>query len=176
MIIFVKLVMIMEHADMRKDINEKKEMTMTKDVLLSIKGLQIGENEQNDTIEVISPGDYYFRNGKHFFLYEEVMEGQKESTKNMIKVRDDYMELTKKGAVNVHMIFEKNKKNITYYNTPYGSLLVGIDAYRVDVQEEEGEITVEVEYALEVNNEHLADCHIRILANPKQDPEFKLIQ
>lgn len=33
---------------------------MTKDVLLSIKGLQIGENEQNDTIEVISPGDYYF--------------------------------------------------------------------------------------------------------------------
>ena len=32
---------------------------MTKDVLLSIKGLQIGENEQNDTIEVISPGDYY---------------------------------------------------------------------------------------------------------------------
>ena len=58
---------------------------MTKDVLLSIKGLQIGENEQNDTIEVISPGDYYFRNGKHFFMYEEVMEGQKESTRNMIK-------------------------------------------------------------------------------------------
>ena len=116
---------------------------MTKDVLLSIKGLQIGENEQNDTIEVISPGDYYFRNGKHFFMYEEVMEGQKESTRNMIKVRDNYMELTKKGAVNVHMIFEKNKKNITYYNTPYGSLLVGIDAYRVDVQEKEEEITVE---------------------------------
>ena len=86
---------------------------MTKDVLLSIKGLQIGENEQNDTIEVISPGDYYFRNGKHFFMYEEVMEGQKESTRNMIKVRDNYMELTKKGAVNVHMIFEKNKKNTT---------------------------------------------------------------
>lgn len=83
---------------------------MTKDVLLSIKGLQIGENEQNDTIEVISPGDYYFRNGKHFFMYEEVMEGQKESTRNMIKVRDNYMELTKKGAVNVHMIFEKIKK------------------------------------------------------------------
>ena len=68
------------------------------------------------------------------------MEGQKESTRNMIKVRDNYMELTKKGAVNVHMIFEKNKKNITYYNTPYGSLLVGIDAYRVDVQEISGEI------------------------------------
>ncbi len=38
------------------------------------------------------------------------------------------------------------------------------------------EITVEVEYALEINNEHLADCHIRILANPKQNPEFKLVK
>ena len=34
----------------------------------------------------------------------------------------------------------------------------------------------EVEYALEINNEHLADCHIRILANPKQDPAFKLVR
>ena len=55
-------------------------------------------------------------------------------------------------------------------------MLVGIDAYRVDVQEKEEEITVEVEYALEINNEHLADCHIRILANPKQDPAFKLVR
>ena len=53
-------------------------------------------------------------------------------TKNIIKVSKDYMELTKKGIVNVHMVFEKNKKNVTYYHTPYGSLLIGIDAYRVD--------------------------------------------
>ena len=149
---------------------------MTKEVLLAIRGLQVAEGEQNDTIEVVSPGDYYFRNGKHFFLYEEVAEGHKESTKNIIKVRDDYMELTKKGVVNVHMIFEKDKKNVTYYHTPYGSLLVGIDAYRVDVKESEEEITVDVEYALDVNNEHLANCHIRIVANPKQNPGFTLLK
>ena len=149
---------------------------MTKEVLLSIRGLQVAEGEQNDTIEVVSPGDYYFRNGKHFFLYEEVAEGHKESTKNIIKVRDNYMELTKKGVVNVHMIFEKDKKNVTYYHTPYGSLLVGIDAYRVDVKETGEEITVDVEYALEVNNEHLANCHIRIVANPRQNAGFTLLK
>lgn len=53
---------------------------------------------------------------------------------------------------------------------------MGIDAYRVDVQEKEEEITVEVEYALEINNEHLADCHIRILANPKYNSAFKLVR
>ena len=101
---------------------------MTKEVLLAIRGLQIAEDEQKDTVETISPGEYYFRNGKHFFLYEDVEEGQTKVTKNIIKVSKDYMELTKKGIVNVHMVFEKNKKNVTYYHTPYGSLLIGIDA------------------------------------------------
>jgi uncharacterized beta-barrel protein YwiB (DUF1934 family) len=148
---------------------------MTKEVLLSVKGLQIGVDNQSDTIETISPGEYYFRGGKHYFLYEEVMEGQTKPTKNIVKVTKDYMELTKKGEVNVHMIFERSKKNVTYYYTPYGSLLMGIDAYRVDVREEEDQIYVEVEYALEINNEHLANCRIRMKAIPRRESEFKLI-
>ena len=84
-------------------------------------------------MEVITPGDYYFRNGKHFFLYEETAEGENETTRNMIKVTDNYMELTKKGSVSVHMIFECGKKHVTYYHTPYGSLLVGIEACRIEV-------------------------------------------
>ena len=148
---------------------------MTKEVLLAIRGLQIAEDEQKDTVETISPGEYYFRNGKHFFLYEDVEEGQTKVTKNIIKVSIDYMELTKKGIVNVHMVFEKNKKNVTYYHTPYGSLLIGIYAYRVDIAEEEDEIVVEVEYELEINNEHVADCHIRLKANPQRSTEFHIL-
>lgn len=148
---------------------------MTKEVLLSIRGLQIAQNSQSDTVELITPGEYYFRNGKHYFLYEEVQEGTQETTKNIIKVTDDYMELTKKGVVNVHMIFERSKKNVTYYYTPYGSLLVGIDAYRVEVREEESKMEVEVEYALEINNEHLANCRIKIVANARRESEFKLV-
>lgn len=149
---------------------------MTKEVLLSIRGLQIAPDDQKDTVEVYTPGQYYFRNGKHFFLYEEVEEGTKKVTKNVIKVTEDYMELTKKGLVNVHMVFEKNKKNVTYYYTPYGSLLVGIDAYRVHVEEQEEEILIDVEYELEVNNEHLANCHIGIKANPKGGRVFTLLK
>lgn len=148
---------------------------MTKDILLSIRGLQITEDTQKDTVEVITPGEYYFRNGKHFFLYEEAEEGKQEITKNIIKVTDDYMEVTKKGAVNVHMVFEKNKKNVTYYNTPFGSLLIGIDAYRVDVTQTPEEIEAYVEYALEVNNEHLANCRIRIKANSRAERAFHLM-
>ena len=153
----------------------QRNTNMTKDILLSIRGLQITEDTQQDTVEVITPGEYYFRNGKHYFLYEEVEEGKQEITKNIIKVTDGYMEVTKKGVVNVHMVFEKNKKNVTYYNTPFGSLLIGIDAYRVDVTQTPEEISTYVEYALEVNNEHLANCRITMKASARSEGEFHLL-
>lgn len=148
---------------------------MTKEVLLSIQGLQVTDDNQSDTTEVIAPGEYYFRNGRHFLLYDEVSEEKQEVTKNIIKVSNDSMELTKRGIVNVHMVFEKDKKNVTYYYTPYGSLLVGINAYHIAVTEEAEKLVVDVKYALEINNEHLANCHIQIQATPRRDEGFKLV-
>ena len=148
---------------------------MTKDVLLSIKGLQFANEQDTEPVEVITSGDYYKRNGKHYILYDEVMEGQEESTRNIIKVQNDYMELTKKGVVNVHMVFEKNKQNVTYYYTPYGGLQIGIDAERVSVDERDEEIQVEVLYGLDINNEHLANCRITLTAVPRGSRHFTLL-
>ena len=140
---------------------------MVKDVLLSVQGLQMSPEDGSDTIELITSGEYYYRNDKHYLLYEEVTEGFAKPTKNVIKAAPNYMELTKKGVVNVHMVFEKNQKNITYYYTPYRSLQIGIDATRVDVFETEDSILIDVEYGLEINCEFIANCHIKIHAKPK---------
>ncbi len=147
---------------------------MTKEVLVSVRGLQNTPEGQNDTVETISPGVYYFKNGKHYFIYEEVMEGLQENIKNMVKVSENRMELIKKGGVSVHMLFEKKKKNVTYYYTPFGNLMVGIDAYYVDIHETDDEITVEVEYALDINNEHVSNCHIRLQAQAQGSGQFHL--
>lgn len=40
------------------------------------------------------------------------------------------------------MMFEKDKKNVTYYYTPYGNLLIGIDATKVQVEETEHNLSV----------------------------------
>lgn len=58
------------------------------------------------------------------------------------------------------MVFEENKKNLTNYATPFGDILIGIDARKVTVQDEEDNIHVEVEYALEANYEFLSECRI----------------
>lgn len=148
---------------------------MTKDVIITICGLQAGPQTDGEPIEMITTGEYYNKNGKHYLLYEEVMEGESQVTKNRIKVAPDYMELTKNGVVSVHMVFEKGKKNLTHYYTPYGSLMIGIDAKRVELKENEDEMDIEVNYALELNQEHAADCNIKINVKSKGSKDFKLI-
>ena len=43
---------------------EDKEKKMTKDVVVSLKGLQLAPDQQSDAVEVIAPGEYYIRNNK----------------------------------------------------------------------------------------------------------------
>lgn len=147
---------------------------MTKDVLVKISGLQFAGEEDSDSIEVITSGTYYQKNGKHYILYDEVMEGTTDVTKNMIKIGDNSMEVTRKGPATVHMMFEKDKKNISYYYTPFGNLLIGIDAKAIQIAESDLDINVKVDYALEINYEHVADCHITVAIKSKDAKNFKL--
>lgn len=135
---------------------------MTKEVLISIKGLQFVEEEGNEPVEVITCGKYYRKNGKHYVIYEEISEDELLPVKSVVKLSDTCLEITKKGAVNVHMMFERDKKNITYYYTQYGSLLIGVEARKLEVTETEERIRADVEYTLEINYEHIADCTITI--------------
>lgn len=72
------------------------------------------------------------------------------------------LSISKRGFTNVEMIFEKNKRNMTNYVTPYGTLLVGIDTDRIDIRENDDSINIDIDYALDINYEHLADCRIRM--------------
>ncbi|MBQ8627467.1 MAG: DUF1934 domain-containing protein [Agathobacter sp.] len=148
---------------------------MTKEVIITICGLQAGPDADGEPIEMITTGEYYYKNNKHYILYEEVMEGETATNKNRIKIAPGSMELTKSGLVSVHMLFEENQKNVTHYHTPYGTLLMGIDAKKVDIVETENEINVAVDYALELNQEHAADCDIKINIKSKGAGGFKLV-
>lgn len=149
---------------------------MTKDVLLTIRGLQFATQDDTpeEPVEVITPGDYYKKNNKHYVVYDEVMEGFEGTNRNVLKVGEDFFEITKKGIVNVHMIFEKNKKNVTYYHTPYGNLLIGIDAKELKITETEENIDININYDMDVNYEFLANCNIKVNIKSKEAKDFSL--
>lgn len=47
---------------------------MTKEIILSIKGLQTGVDEDAQGTEVIALADYYKKNDSHYVIYEELTE------------------------------------------------------------------------------------------------------
>lgn len=149
---------------------------MTKEVIASVSGLQfVTTQDGGEAIETISPAEYYYRNDAHYLRYEEPDEDTGNITSNLVKYRDGVLEITRKGYVNVHMIFEKDKKNLTNYLTPFGAIMIGIDTSEILFEESEDCILLEVRYALDVNYERLADCILKIRITPKQNG-IKLMQ
>lgn len=110
-------------------------------VFIKIKGLYTGTMEegfqsdgenideietQDDEIEVINVGTYSVVNGKEYIRYEEVYDDSQERSSSIIKIDGDSVEVTKKGVVSTKMRFTMGSKNMTYYQTPYGNMSLGI--------------------------------------------------
>ena len=52
---------------------------MTRDVLVTISGLQVMQQESGvEPVDLITAGDYYKKNDKHYVIFDEVMEKLKE--------------------------------------------------------------------------------------------------
>ncbi len=136
---------------------------MTKDVSIQIIGKQsYPEGEKLETTTEVK-AEYYFRNGSHYVIYEEKEEGFTQENKCMLKVHERYVELTKKGLVRSYMVFEEGKLHMTEYHTPFGMILLGVRTKMVEVKEEEKVLRIHIDYALESNEEHMANCNIQIV-------------
>ena len=60
---------------------------MNKEVLIHVRGLQMMDADGDaEPIEIVVPGQYYFRNGSHYLRYEEILEDFPEPTVNYIKM------------------------------------------------------------------------------------------
>ncbi len=138
---------------------------MTKDVLLSITGLFTEDNETNDGVETLSPAQFHKKDEASYIFYEEIIEGVPGITKSRIKYSGKTLELIRRGELSVHLMFEEGKRTLNTYQMPLGNLIVGLDTKTVEIEEEEDEIRIHVDYSMEINYQHVSDNDIRIVVN-----------
>ncbi len=136
---------------------------MTKDVLLSITGLYAEDNETSDSIESLSPAEFYVKEDVYYIFYEEIIDGMVGITKSRIKYQDKCFELTRKGEMNVHLLFEEGKKTLNTYQMPYGTLVVGLDTKSIEKTESEDEIKIHIAYTMEINYQQVSDTDIDVV-------------
>lgn len=142
---------------------------MNREVELVLSGLHDTEGTSDkDAVKTVQTAQYFKRNDSHYLLYEENMEGFDGACKSRIKFRDNLLELTRQGGVEMHMIFEENKRHVVPYNTPYGQLMLGIETRRVQVEEQEDQIRVTVEYTLDQEGEPFSESCLKLHIRGKQ--------
>ena len=145
-------------------------MTETEsDVWIKVRGMQFSPDTTDpEETEIIISGRYYKKNGKRYLRYEEILPDESGVTKNTVKISSDAVDILKDGPVNTHMLFQKNQKTNSYYYTPFGNLLIGLNTEHINILETDTSLLVEVRYGLELNNHHLADCKVSISADAKE--------
>lgn len=134
---------------------------MTKEVLIRISGLHLMESDQ-DQVEMILTGEYYWKNGKHYLVYDEVVEGFEGKVHNLVKITPGVMEIRKQGITTANMVFEQGKKRMTRYATPMGEMIIEIGTNQIQVDTQEDKLKVSVDYGLDINYEHVSDCTISV--------------
>jgi uncharacterized beta-barrel protein YwiB (DUF1934 family) len=141
---------------------------MKEKVFVKVKGLQFANGqEEEDIIEVINVGRYRIINGSEYVKYDEVYEESTQKSTNTIKISEKCVEITKKGLVTAHMSFVEGEKTMTFYDTPYGSIYLGIFAQNIQIERGEDDIRISIDYSIDMNYEKVADSHIDIEISSK---------
>lgn len=143
---------------------------MTKEVFVSIKGKQIGaDGTEEELIESICFGNYYEKNGKIYIMYDEQPEGISTKISNTIKISNEQVEHTKKGAIGSQMVFRENETINSCYQTPYGDMLMSITTSKMYLSKSTDLIEIVLCYSIEMNGSHLSDSKVTITVSSKSD-------
>ncbi len=126
---------------------------MKKDVIISIKGMQSFEAQEEDTIELVTAGRLTSHGTDGYLLsYEESELTGLEGTCTTFRVQRDKVSLIRTGAVCSQMTFELGRKHTALYQTPFGSMEVGISAKQIDMGLNDHGGHLNIDYAIEIDH------------------------
>ncbi|MFZ5968829.1 MAG: DUF1934 domain-containing protein [Bacillota bacterium] len=91
-----------------------------KNVLLKIQGTQKMSDGEENTIELVTEGKLYEKPNAIYLVYEESEISGLEGCTTTVKVSKDKVYMRRFGVNNSEIVFEKGKRYVTNYNTPYG--------------------------------------------------------
>lgn len=135
---------------------------MKDDVIISICGLQYPEDGDDDEVELITAGSYYCKDGSYYITYEESEITGMNGTTTTLKVDKDCVTLSRSGPVSTQLIFERGQKHMSYYETMFGSLLVGVNAHTVKTCLDDDGGDIEVDYSVEIDHALAGESIFRV--------------
>lgn len=144
---------------------------MTDNVIISIKGTQVSAEGGPDEMELVTAGVLNREGeGRYTISYEESELTGLEGTTTVVRVDGPRVTLLREGSINSQMVFEEGQRHLSMYETPYGSLSVGILTRRMRSTLGEAGGDLEIDYAIEID--HLLAGQNIFRMNVKKDPSI----
>ena len=126
---------------------------MTENVIISIKGKQLYAESSPDEMELVTSGTLQRESGGGYTVsYQESELTGLEGTTTKLHIDGGRVTLLREGSINSQMVFEEGRRHLSMYETPYGSLSVGVNTRRMRSTVGEAGGDLEIDYAIEIDN------------------------
>ena len=125
---------------------------MEEQVVISVEGTQKLIGEEKQVITIVTDGRMKREGDTVYLSYDETEMTGMEGTTTTFAVNKDHVVLTRTGAIQSQMIFEKGKKNVGLYDLGFGALTIGVKARRLEnrLGPEGGHL--EISYGIEIED------------------------
>ena len=139
---------------------------MKKEVVLSIQGTQKYQDQEPETIELVTEGTMEFRDGGWDISYEESALTGLEGVTTTFRVEPDKIVLTRTGKLNSQMVFQQGISHDSLYQMEFGALMLTVEARFMyfDIVPDGGTIDLTYGISIEHTEAGIIDYHLDIRA------------
>ncbi|MGL5329739.1 MAG: DUF1934 domain-containing protein [Peptostreptococcaceae bacterium] len=121
------------------------------DVKININTNQYDEHSKIDTININTVGTLHKKNNGTYLMYKEIQDGVEITTS--MKIVGSELTIKRFGDSNSTMVFEKGKKYISKYMTPYGLFNIETNTKYLNIKlNDDNSIKIDLDYDIKVND------------------------
>ncbi len=125
---------------------------MKKEVTIVMDTESIPKNDESRYISLKTRGTLFYGNGLLYISYKENPEEFGKTT-TIIKIKKDRLELIRSGNVESRLVFSKDTPYQSSYNTPYGSLPLGLKVSEMRISADQNNGDIFMKYSLDFAGE-----------------------
>lgn len=139
---------------------------MKKNVVLSVRGRQQYENQEPETIELVTDGTMECVSGGWDISYEESELTGMAGVTTTFRVEPGKVILSRTGALTSRMVFQEGVSDESLYQMPFGALMLTVTATQVffDLTPDGGVVDLAYDIAIENTDAGVIDYHLDIQA------------
>lgn len=135
-------------------------------VMITVKSLQRIDDEVNET-EIITEGTLEATADGYELRYIESDATGYEGANTLLKINQNKFELLRTGSVEGELIIELDKKNFCHYGTPYGELIVGVQAKYINNNLSIFGGKAEAGYVMDMNSVLVGNYELTVEVKPR---------